>query len=254
MGALAPFLFMNNMKKQLIFIFIVLFNIVYSQDKILVEYTTKLDGEVFKSTLLHDSIKRISIFKNYIKEIKPGTAYINSEEKVVGEMIDFVEEFYKNLNVNEVFSYCGIKYIPKEIVKENINFDWKINYENKKSILGYNCYEAKIKFKSRNYIVYFADKIKISDGPRKFFGLPGLILEVKEETGKIQIIANSIHHNNENVETTLNIGNNKRWEELLEKAKIIYFQKKSEIEKKYNGYVHIDFSNNLEVYDLNSQE
>ncbi len=49
------------------------------------------------------------------------------------------------------------------------------------SILGYECKKAKLKFRGREYIAWYADEIPLSIGPWKFTGLPGAILEVYDE-------------------------------------------------------------------------
>lgn len=55
-------------------------------------------------------------------------------------------------------------------------FDWKY-MEDKKTIVDYECQKAICKFGGRSYEVWFTPEIPISDGPWKFQGLPGLIME-----------------------------------------------------------------------------
>lgn len=81
------------------------------------------------------------------------------------------------------------------------SFDWKIENETKE-ILSYQCKKATMTFRGRNYTAWFAPKIPISDGPWKFSGLPGLILEVTDDNGKIKIEANKIVLNTENTDTS----------------------------------------------------
>jgi GLPGLI family protein len=57
---------------------------------------------------------------------------------------------------------------------------WKLVNE-KKDIAGYNCRRAETKFAGRNYTAWYSEEIPMSDGPYKFQGLPGLILEVTDE-------------------------------------------------------------------------
>ncbi len=62
--------------------------------------------------------------------------------------------------------------------KEKVpNFKWEIKNE-KKKILGYLCQKAITTFRGRNYEAWFTSKIPLSEGPYKFGGLPGLILEI----------------------------------------------------------------------------
>ncbi|MBW6479174.1 MAG: GLPGLI family protein [Bacteroidales bacterium] len=54
---------------------------------------------------------------------------------------------------------------------------WQI-YDSTKTILNYTCQMAVSDFRGRRWIAWFAHDIPISDGPWKFSGLPGLIMEV----------------------------------------------------------------------------
>lgn len=56
-------------------------------------------------------------------------------------------------------------------------FNWKITNETK-DILGYKCTKAVSKFRGRTYVAWYTEEIPVNDGPWKFHGLPGLILEV----------------------------------------------------------------------------
>jgi GLPGLI family protein len=54
---------------------------------------------------------------------------------------------------------------------------WQLD-KTQKVILGYSCKKATCTFRGRNYEAFYAEKIPISNGPFKFGGLPGLILEI----------------------------------------------------------------------------
>ena len=56
-------------------------------------------------------------------------------------------------------------------------FNWQMS-EDKKTIGEHQCQKATCTFGGRTYEAWFAPDIPISDGPWKFYGLPGLILEV----------------------------------------------------------------------------
>lgn len=57
--------------------------------------------------------------------------------------------------------------------------NWQITDENK-TILGYECKKATTEFAGRSYIAWYTTAIPVSDGPYKFYGLPGLILHVND--------------------------------------------------------------------------
>jgi len=74
--------------------------------------------------------------------------------------------------------------IPKmndrfRFTQEKDLFNWKIE-EERKSIQAYKVQKATTTFAGRDYIAWFAPEIPISDGPYKFNGLPGLILEIHD--------------------------------------------------------------------------
>ena len=61
-------------------------------------------------------------------------------------------------------------------------FDWKIHTETKR-IKKYLVQKATTSFAGRNYTAWFSPELPIPDGPYKFNGLPGLILEIGDEKG-----------------------------------------------------------------------
>ncbi|WP_158250432.1 GLPGLI family protein [Aquimarina sp. I32.4] len=79
------------------------------------------------------------------------------------------------------------------IVQDYIeSISWQLHSENKK-IGKYNCQKATTKYRGRKYTAWFTSEIPISHGPWKLRGLPGLILEVTEETGKYEFHATKIN-------------------------------------------------------------
>ena len=85
--------------------------------------------------------------------------------------------FYKDLRMNLVVYNDHIRFKFFNIVDQIPTFDWNITSQSKE-ILGYQCQKATLNFRGRDFTVYFTSEINISDGPIKFSGLPGLILEV----------------------------------------------------------------------------
>ncbi|HBZ67975.1 MAG TPA: hypothetical protein DEO70_14165 [Bacteroidales bacterium] len=61
-------------------------------------------------------------------------------------------------------------------------FNWIIQPE-KKTILTHMCQKALTSFRGRNYEAWFAPDLPFPDGPFKFSGLPGLILEIRDTQG-----------------------------------------------------------------------
>lgn len=65
-------------------------------------------------------------------------------------------------------------------VKEERPLKWEILQE--KSVYeGYNVQKASTAFAGRKWTAWFTNEIPISDGPYKFYGLPGLILKISDD-------------------------------------------------------------------------
>lgn len=65
-------------------------------------------------------------------------------------------------------------FLVEELTPEQ---QWTLTDETKE-ILGYKCKSAKCSFRGRDYTAYYTDEIPVADGPWKFGGLPGFIMEV----------------------------------------------------------------------------
>ena len=64
------------------------------------------------------------------------------------------------------------------MVSEPINFKWTIESGVQDTLSGFVCMKATTSFAGRNYEAWFTPEIPISDGPYKFYGLPGLIFKI----------------------------------------------------------------------------
>lgn len=68
---------------------------------------------------------------------------------------------------------------------------WEIG-DSTKTVLGYECIQADTDYHGRHWTAWFTLDIPIQDGPWKFHGLPGLILEVKTDGGRYGYVADGI--------------------------------------------------------------
>lgn len=62
--------------------------------------------------------------------------------------------------------------------------DWVINEDSTKTVLGYQCVMASTDYHGREWTVWFTPEIPIQDGPWKFCGLQGLVMEASEPSGQ----------------------------------------------------------------------
>ena len=88
----------------------------------------------------------------------------------------YVKKDLKN-KILEFYEKIGAKHF---YYKEDANMLWKLHPETK-IISNHNCQRATIRKYGRNFIAWFAKDIPINDGPYKFSGLPGLIIELYDE-------------------------------------------------------------------------
>jgi GLPGLI family protein len=187
------------MHKYLSIVSVLFFACVFSQQKpekslsgIEVQYeysfvrdTTDLDQDHrFKELMLLDFNSNTSIFysQQYAaarEEIKKATAAAQTSANIEVRAADLPKykvgysvyregsKIYFTSNVNRDF-----------FTFENTYLDWNTNYKEVKTILGYKCNKATTKFGQRIYTAWYTKEIPISEGPYRFKGLTGLILEV----------------------------------------------------------------------------
>ena len=70
--------------------------------------------------------------------------------------------------------------------------DWLIVEDSTKTILDYQCIMATTDYHGRKWTVWFTPEIPMQDGPWKFCGLPGLIMEASESSGQHSFTATGI--------------------------------------------------------------
>lgn len=79
------------------------------------------------------------------------------------------------------------------IFEENIPVqEWTLTEETK-DILGYKCRSAECHFRGRDYVAYYTDEIPVADGPWKFGGLPGFIMEVHDAGSQYSFVCVGIN-------------------------------------------------------------
>ncbi|MGI6049162.1 MAG: GLPGLI family protein [Petrimonas sp.] len=94
-----------------------------------------------------------------------------------GKMTTFTNDFLR------VSFFYEEDYIPQQ---------WIIG-DSTKQILGHTCKKATCDFRGRQWIAWFAEDIRIKDGPWKLNGLPGLILEAYDSKKDYHYTATSMN-------------------------------------------------------------
>lgn len=102
-------------------------------------------------------------------------------------------------NSYSFYNMLGMQYFSYSDKLEQHN--WQVVNE-QKVILGYTCQKATTRFAGRDYIAWFTSAIPIPDGPYKFHGLPGLILEVADTKNQYSFKAVGLQKNKSNLESS----------------------------------------------------
>lgn len=76
-------------------------------------------------------------------------------------------------------------YVTSNLYRDFYTFEtsflkWNTNFSEKKKILGYDCHKATVIFNNRLFTAWYTKDIPISEGPYRFKGLPGVILQIAD--------------------------------------------------------------------------
>lgn len=149
-----------------------------------------------KGELIVDVINNKSIFLERSDrteyEITKSESFENKEISLIvyseNPRFNYFDHFKDSLISSETIikTYTILERIPK--------IDWEIT--NKRKMIGeFEVTLAKTFFRGRKFEAWFSTDYPIRQGPWKFHGLPGLIIEVYDESRRFNWIANSVKLN-----------------------------------------------------------
>lgn len=128
-----------------------------------------------KSTFESDSTVQESIKK----QLSSGMRNVSiSRQRQGGEINYEVEKTYPEYKTYLIANIGNDAYK----VLEDRKMNWNIAPE-KKQIGEFKVQKATTDFAGRNWTAWFTADVPIQDGPYKFSGLPGLIVEISDQTG-----------------------------------------------------------------------
>ena len=136
-----------------------------------------------------DKISRFSSEGQYIADsIKEAYKDRERTQQSFNEMRSKMPMSALNFYVFKKQNSAQVSFTEK-IVKDNYRYiqdiddlNWEILPETKE-VAGFVAQKAKASFSGRDYTAWFTTEIPISEGPYKFRGLPGLILEISDNKG-----------------------------------------------------------------------
>ncbi|WP_344924824.1 GLPGLI family protein [Aquimarina addita] len=95
----------------------------------------------------------------------------------------FYDYYYIDKKQNEILFKEQIAETTYEIKNTLEPIIWVL-YDEQKDIEGFSCQKATTTFRGRDYTAWFTSDIPVDIGPWKLNGLPGLIMDVIDATGK----------------------------------------------------------------------
>lgn len=190
--------------------------------------------DTYESTFINFGFNAIPKEKKTEQKDIGGDLLVNIQtyDDNKGQKPEYQKSFIKDSLISHENVYGEKEYL---IIKEKLpKLKWEI-LNDTLSILGYKTQKAKLSFRGRDYFAWFSTAINISDGPYKFYGLPGLILKIESTDGKYTFEAYSLKLNIKNdklsIISLINKYPNKKVITLKEKISLI--NKNTDKERKF---------------------
>jgi GLPGLI family protein len=152
-------------------------NSATSEEMVLNIYPSTSSFMSYNKLLRDSALKQMEITRKFdFRGIaRPKLDYLITKDRIAKTI-----GFYQALGVSKVYYADSLDL-----------FDWQLHPE-KKEILGYWCNRATVSFAGRDYTAWYTTAIPIAEGPYKFNGLPGLILEIYDSQNQFHFTAHGI--------------------------------------------------------------
>ncbi|WP_187478522.1 GLPGLI family protein [Amniculibacterium sp. G2-70] len=171
---------MGKLNKTLLMVSVFLINPLVFSQRYQVDYEIKYQPQLLKKEVT----KEHYVLGVDMVEKRSNFNAINLMDTTFNSIV------LKDFNKSE---FQKLEFISSNLFKLDYHFPdtWKL-LNTTKEILSYPCSKAEIEFGGRIWEAWYATTIAFPDGPYKFQGLPGLILEVKSKDNEYQFKATGI--------------------------------------------------------------
>ncbi|MDV3749954.1 GLPGLI family protein [Elizabethkingia anophelis] len=192
----------NTTMKKLTLLFVLTFGVMVmaqeTANRFIYEMTYKPkkdSAKLEKELMVLDISKSKSIYQDYTN-VSQDSILKDAMEKM-RRAGAFNPDFSKNMKkakisyrVNKSYPSMKIQYVEVLMsmgkftpiaYSEDLKFNWKI-LPDKAKIGEYNTQKATTEFGGRKWTAWFSTDLPFQDGPYKFYGLPGLIVKIEDET------------------------------------------------------------------------
>lgn len=116
-------------------------------------------------------------FESAIRQMKTSNSITITSDMKKGEVRDKIAKYYPHYVTFLHTRVGGTSYK----VKDERKLHWHLTSETKK-VNNWEVQKAKVTFAGRNWEAWFTKDIPLQEGPYKFHGLPGLIVEMEDTT------------------------------------------------------------------------
>lgn len=200
------------MNKKILFFLVFLSNVFYSYSQQQFNYNFYVDETVRKGVLFYNTKENTAIYLDKITSTKTVTNNKdddNADNEVIGMSFNENLDSYFFKNTNEVlFTYNLLK--NNYLVEDHLpKMEWELSSE-KREIQHLTCYKATAGFRGRNWTAWYSPDIPVNYGPWKFYGLPGLIVEITEDTNRFTFVLTEYVLNSKNTVPTIDSNNFKK--------------------------------------------
>lgn len=152
-------------------------------------YRILISGDKFSKYMDYNSYRKDSTFNTMDKSKITNNEFDKIDNKYYPSEPDFV---LRNKEDGGLTVYDRIFIDNYKYTEPQPEFSWQL-FDDTKTVCGNVCHKAVCDFRGRNWTVWYSD-IPVSEGPWKFCGLPGLILEAEDSTKEISFTAISIRN------------------------------------------------------------
>lgn len=166
--------------------------VVYHKDTYIVQINDNITKGFYYHNYYSDSLKTANyalysqIRMETLRKAKDLRTQADPKvgEKTIGQFYPsklFMSTLYKDYEMNEIRITDEISLFDKFVFTDQLKpQDWEIESDTL-TILGYHSQKATCNYRGRNWIAWFTNEIPLSEGPWKFYGLPGLITKIADD-------------------------------------------------------------------------
>lgn len=177
------------MKKYLTTCFCLIITILYSQETLKVSYEETFTFTNNRKITFNTTLFANTVISQYIKTIDDkrrlefGKPMASDDENkmITPKIVNSGNSSTLIIDRAKQTTRQNLLHEGKPVIIDDVtvNLEWQLLNE-VKTIKNFKCNKATVNFRGRTFVAWYTLDIPISAGPWKFYGLPGLILEITD--------------------------------------------------------------------------